>query len=901
MNKYKTAGEKVGKWAGGKIRPALFLLTFTLSHFHTFSASAATVTGLVHLATQQLSVSNRYVFTPATPVLNDRGGYTRTVPVTVTVGTNGTFSVVLEANSYLMSDALYPKDTVRVCVPNDAFTYDFRTLICNSTVYGTTNLPSTYLRGVAPGLHVTTSTNDGVVTVNSTASGGGGGGNISSINSLTDPDITVALSTNGAAPAISNNSPSTIYVLQPWSAAARSGPLHSNDFQFFTGKLTSNVWWAAWGSLGTNALTAKLDSNVWWNAWGSLSTNGLTAKLDSNAWWTAWGSLSSNAITAKLDSNIWWNSWGSLSSNSITAKLDSNAWWTAWGSLSSNAITGKLDSNVWWTAWGSLGTNALSGKQNGATNENQFGASTTLSIKDGARFTNVLNVGTFTNSDAINNAAGFTNFGPADFRSAIKTPLATNALVSVAADGTLRTNKLGGGVNVEADGTLHASNAVVVAEGTGITVTSSGSGGRQTFTVNATGGGAGVTNAIGTGKAEGSTIGINLTTIGVSNTASISWGALSNAGGTITYTANVTTGVTNAMNTRLANLEGTSNSFYNGEVSLTNGTRIGLVYDRSKETNRLRSVQGGSGVLLTNEGTNIMFAVDPAVVALQSDLTAKVSDTAFASSWNGVTTIAPSKNAVYDWAHIFDTDDDGKVNVLDLAAGIPKTDSSGVLSLATLGTDYLDSTYISDTAFAGSWDGVTTIAPTKNAVYDKIAVLQTGDNAISNLVGTVAKNVTNENSTALQIDSGTLSLTPGVASNLVASTIDVPGSANVISNLAGLKYGICLPAITVSNLVVSFNTNVIECVGLTNVQLTNIVEELNGVNGQCRVVIRNTLSVSVPVLLPAFGAQHGYYFHTNGLNDVLSATVAPPGTNTVFSFAADGTNIYPRVTYWRHP
>lgn len=63
-------------------------------------------------------------------------------------------------------------------------------------------------------------------------------------------------------------------------------------------------------------------------------------------------------------------------------------------------------------------------------------------------------------------------------------------------------------------------------------------------------------------------------------------------------------------------------------------------------------------------------------------------DTAFASSWNGLTLQAPSKNALYDWAHIFDTDDDGKVNVVDLGAGIPKTDSSGVLSVATAGTDY---------------------------------------------------------------------------------------------------------------------------------------------------------------------------------------------------------------------
>lgn len=41
-----------------------------------------------------------------------------------------------------------------------------------------------------------------------------------------------------------------------------------------------------------------------------------------------------------------------------------------------------------------------------------------------------------------------------------------------------------------------------------------------------------------------------------------------------------------------------------------------------------------------------------------------VSDTAFASTWDGPSTIAPSKNAVYDWAHTFDTDDNGSPDAL---------------------------------------------------------------------------------------------------------------------------------------------------------------------------------------------------------------------------------------------
>ena len=61
-----------------------------------------------------------------------------------------------------------------------------------------------------------------------------------------------------------------------------------------------------------------------------------------------------------------------------------------------------------------------------------------------------------------------------------------------------------------------------------------------------------------------------------------------------------------------------------------------------------------------------------------------VSDTAYGVGWDGVTTVAPSKNAVYD-----------KVNGM-----------------------------VDDTAYdATSWNGVTTVAPSKNAVRDKIETI----------------------------------------------------------------------------------------------------------------------------------------------------------------------------------
>lgn len=67
------------------------------------------------------------------------------------------------------------------------------------------------------------------------------------------------------------------------------------------------------------------------------------------------------------------------------------------------------------------------------------------------------------------------------------------------------------------------------------------------------------------------------------------------------------------------------------------------------------------------------------------------SDTAYAGSWDGVTTIAPSKNSVYD-------------KIEAVVAAIPSAPS--------------------DTAYdATSWNGVTTIAPSKNAVRDKIETM----------------------------------------------------------------------------------------------------------------------------------------------------------------------------------
>lgn len=115
-------------------------------------------------------------------------------------------------------------------------------------------------------------------------------------------------------------------------------------------------------------------------------------------------------------------------------------------------------------------------------------------------------------------------------------------------------------------------------------------------------------------------------------------------------------------------------------------------------------------------------------------------DTAFASSWDGVTATAPSKNVVYDWGHTFDTDDDGKVNVVDIGGGLLKTDIAGVLSLAVLNTDYGQPA--SDVAFASTWDTLVAIPPSKNAVYDWGHTFDTDDDGKVNTLDVGAGVVT---------------------------------------------------------------------------------------------------------------------------------------------------------------
>lgn len=83
----------------------------------------------------------------------------------------------------------------------------------------------------------------------------------------------------------------------------------------------------------------------------------------------------------------------------------------------------------------------------------------------------------------------------------------------------------------------------------------------------------------------------------------------------------------------------------NGEVSVTNATKMGLVYDKVGASNRLRSVQGGNGIIKTNEGTNIVTAIDPAVVGTVTGIAAAVqASTNYADHITNATPVITASN-----------------------------------------------------------------------------------------------------------------------------------------------------------------------------------------------------------------------------------------------------------------
>lgn len=486
-------------------------------------------------------------------------------------------------------------------------------------------------------------------------------------------------------------------------------------------------------------------------------------------------------------------------------------------------------------------------------------------------------------------------------------------------------------------------------------------------------------------------------------------------------------------------LSGVGEVNVNGEISITNATKIGLVYGKAGVTNLLRSLQAGNGIVKTNQGTNIVTAIDPAIVASQANITAlsnavvaqiptthvtasstfgtdnriirsdgtgrgaqstgiTVDDSDRVAFPAGVLFQAPSTNnqEAYFQTDIFQTAGE-TANLGLINASGAATFASTIITPSTITANQVvasngvvlyekpltqsGTNLVADGSLSGSFsnnitanvggvtnvlfinmvDGVTydlwlSISPgvtvqlpqfasgtnwtggrvptfptntvpvwikaTRRGVITNATVFQTEyvlrkgpgvlfdtnfvtgeitamlDGTLTNLIGTVGNNVTNENSGSLQINSGTLSITPGALSNLVNNTSINFQPGNSISNLGGLLYLVHTPAITTSNLLLNTATNRHHVIGCTNAIFTNLVELATGQSADLTVYVQNTTGVSMGLVWPAFGAQHGYYFSTNVYNDVRSKTSLASGARGMASFSFFGTNIVPTWTDW---
>lgn len=425
--------------------------------------------------------------------------------------------------------------------------------------------------------------------------------------------------------------------------------------------------------------------------------------------------------------------------------------------------------------------------------------------------------------------------------------------------------------------------------------------------------------------------------------------ALSAVGGGNVKDANGNLYVTNS--TGIDGGAGGGEANVNGEASVTNATKVGLVYGKSGVTNLLRSIQAGNGIVITNQGTNIPVAIDPAVVASQENATAlsnaliswgqSVSNLSVANDTttsNGVVSLI-STNAITNAAVTVTSGAIPKLTdrVTATASGLNVDTSTNLTGAQTIVANdrIIAPQLISSNASAGSansfvqwastngngksfslegtliYSNLTLLAPTNgfagisDPLMRVINVTGTGGNHTGQLAWVSASAfqqssitlsnigsapVTNENSSALQINSGILTVSPGALSNLNSSSIDFPGGANVISNLSGIKYAAVLPSITQSNFIITPDTNRMSVYGATNAVFTNLIEQATGVHGDVAVYLQ-AVGANMTLQWPAYGALHGYFVRTNANNPFPATTSIAAGAAGLASFSFFGSNV----------
>ncbi len=153
----------------------------------------------------------------------------------------------------------------------------------------------------------------------------------------------------------------------------------------------------------------------------------------------------------------------------------------------------------------------------------------------------------------------------------------------------------------------------------------------------------------------------------------------------------------------------------------------------------------------------------------------KISDNVYSSGWNGDTGIAPSKNAIYD-----------KIETLTLIhnnlSGLQGGTTNEYYHLTSGERDSVLSS-VSDTGYSISWDGITTISPSKNAIYDKIETLVPNSRSINSHVLTGDVTITKSDVSLGNVDNVQQLPMSYLETTLTASDTKV-GSSNAVRTYA---------------------------------------------------------------------------------------------------------------------
>jgi hypothetical protein len=296
-----------------------------------------------------------------------------------------------------------------------------------------------------------------------------------------------------------------------------------------------------------------------------------------------------------------------------------------------------------------------------------------------------------------------------------------------------------------------------------------------------------------------------------------------------------------------------------GEISKTNSTVMGLTYDKSGVTNRLRSLRPGYGIAFTNESTNIVIAVDSAVVT-------------------------------------------GSTNLVTIASGSGTFGGMVITNSLTVNTQYAGSLTISNITYPrsavwGSDGNLTNSSAIANwSIYDTNAISTTASNAANNIAtaATNSASVTNWITTRQPSAKG--------LSNIVNDALfDSARVASNIDNFVGnVETRLIATNSSTSNITVAFkgHTNTVYLYLTNNATFTNWTTLASGLQSSALYIIRPQLITRGVNWGNLGGSNPGYgvAIYTNANN--LLWTWLTNGKTYALSMQCIETNIFPTLTLW---